>query len=70
MKAARQPIEELKSSDLGKPSWDLFRGPYTMAVRRVSPPAAKGRAEIIGGSLADQARAVAQLLREKGLYRG
>lgn len=70
MKAARQPIEELKPADLGKASWDEFRGPYTMTVRKVSPPAAKGRAELIGGTVADQAKAVARLLREKGLYRG
>ena len=70
MKAARQPIEEVKSADLGKPSWDAFRGPYTLAVRRVSPPAAKGHAEMITGSVADQARAVAQLLRDKGFWRG
>ena len=70
MKAARQPIEEVKSADLGKPSWDAFRGPYTLAVRRVSLPAAKGHAEIIKGSVADQAKAVAQLLRDKGFWRG
>lgn len=70
MKAARQPIEEVRPSDLGKPSWDAFRGPYTLAVRRVSPPAAKGHAEMVPGSVADQAKAVAQLLRDKGFWRG
>ena len=70
MKASRQPIEEVKPEDLGQPSWDAFRGPYTLAVRRVSPPAAQGYAEMIPGKVAEQAKAVAQLLRDKGLYRG
>jgi len=70
MRASRQPIQEMKPSDLGQPSWDGFRGPYAMSVRQVSPPAAKGRAEMIPGKVGDQAKAVAQLLREKGLFRG
>ncbi len=70
MKASRQPIEEVKPADVGKPSWDAFRGPYTMAVRRVSPPAAKGHAEMISGSVTEQAKAVARLLRDKGFWRG
>ncbi len=70
MKAARQPIEEVTSAALGRASWDEFRGPYTMAVRRVSRPEVKSHAEMIGGSVLDQARAVAVLLREKGLFRG
>jgi len=69
MKASRQPIEEVKPSDLGQNSWDAFRGPYAIAVRKVSPPAAKGHAEMIPGSVAEQAKAVAQLLRDKGLFR-
>jgi len=70
MKASRQPIEEVKPTDLGQSTWDGFRGPYTLAVRKVSPPAAKGHAEMIPGNVADQAKAVAQLLREKGFVRG
>ncbi len=70
MKASRQPIEELKAGDLGQQSWDAFRGPYTLAVRKVSPPTAKGHAEMVPGKAADQAKAVATLLREKGLFRG
>jgi electron transfer flavoprotein beta subunit len=70
MKAARQPIEVVKPEDLGKTSWDEFRGPYALTVRKVSPPAAKGHAELIKGSVAEQAKAVAQLLREKALFRG
>ena len=70
MKATRQPIEELRPGDVGQTSWDAFRGPYTLSVRRVSPPAAKGHAQMVGGKAADQAKAVAQLLREKGFYRG
>ena len=69
MKASRQPIEELKAPDLGKASWDEFRGPYAIAVRRVAPPVAKGRAELVPGKVGDQARAVAQMLRDKGLFR-
>ncbi|HEV8595187.1 MAG TPA: electron transfer flavoprotein subunit beta/FixA family protein [Thermoplasmata archaeon] len=70
MKASRQPIEEAKPADLGESSWDAFRGPYTIAVRKVMLPAAKGHAEMIPGKVAEQAKAVAQLLREKGLFRG
>jgi len=70
MKASRQPIEELKSTDLGQASWDAFRGRYTLAVRKVSPPAAKGHAEMLAGKIPEQAKALAQLLRDKGLYRG
>jgi len=70
MKAARQPIEEVTPSTLDKASWDAFRGPFSISVRRVSPPVQKGRAQMFGGSLADQAKAVADLLREKGFYRG
>lgn len=70
MKASRQPIEEVKSGDLGEPTWDAFRGPYVLSVRKVSPPAAKGRAEMIAGKIVDQAKTVARLLREKGVYRG
>jgi len=70
MKASRQPIEELRPADLGKASWEEFRGPYTLTVRRVAPPTAKGRAEMVPGKTADQAKSVAQLLRDKGFYRG
>lgn len=70
MKASRQPIEEVRPADLGRSTWDEFRGPYALAVRKVSPPAAKDHAEMIPGKVADQAKAVAQLLREKGLFRG
>ena len=70
MKASRQPIEEVKSGDLGEPTWDAFRGPYVLSVRKVSHPAAKGRAEMIAGKIVDQAKTVARLLREKGVYRG
>ncbi len=70
MKAARQPIAELKPADLGKASWEEFRGPYTFSVRKVSPPAARGRAELVSGFVADQAKAIAQILRDKGFYRG
>lgn len=70
MKASRQPIQEVKPGDLDKGSWDEFRGPYTLTVRKVSHPTAKGHAEMIPGKVADQAKAVAQLLREKGLFRG
>lgn len=70
MRASRQTIPEVKPADLGGASWDEFRGPYTIAVRKVSPPAARGQAEMIAGAVGEQAKAVAQLLREKGLFRG
>ncbi len=69
MKAARAPIEEVTPSSLGVGSWDAFDGPYAIRVRRFAPPEAKGHAEMFTGSVADQAKAFAQLLREKGFYR-
>jgi electron transfer flavoprotein alpha/beta subunit len=67
---AQEFVEELKPADLGQASWDAFRGPYELTVRRVSPPAAKGHAQMVAGKVADQAKSIAQLLREKGFYRG
>lgn len=61
MKAARQPIKELAPAAL-----DL---PYAFAVRGLAPPQAKGHAEMFTGSAADQAKQLAQLLREKGFVR-
>src|SRR3989441_10963209 len=61
MKAARQPIKEI-----GPASIPL---PYTFGVRGLSPPIAKGHAEIVTGSVEDQAKKFAQLLREKGFVR-
>lgn len=62
MKAARQPIKEIAPAEAPVP--------YTFAVRRLSPPEAKGHAEMITGSLEEQAKKLASLLREKGFVRG
>jgi electron transfer flavoprotein alpha/beta subunit len=68
MKAARQPIKELGPQALGLSSWDVPL-PYSFGVRGLAPPAAKGRAEMIGGPIEDQAKRLAQILREKGFVR-
>src|SRR2546427_230253 len=69
MKAARQPIKELSPAALGLASWDAVSLPYTFGVRGLSPPAAKGHAEMIAGTVEEQARQLAHLLRDKGFAR-
>ncbi|HKW42656.1 MAG TPA: electron transfer flavoprotein subunit beta/FixA family protein [Thermoplasmata archaeon] len=61
MKASRQPIKELAPVT---PSL-----PYSFGVARLTPPMAKGHAEMITGSVEEQAKKLAQLLREKGFVR-
>ncbi|MGQ0796618.1 MAG: electron transfer flavoprotein subunit beta/FixA family protein [Methanobacteriota archaeon] len=70
MKAARAPIREVGPSVLGAASWDALSGPYAFRVRRLSPPPSKGRAELVTGTVAEQAKRLARLLREKGFVRG
>jgi electron transfer flavoprotein alpha/beta subunit len=69
MKAARQPIKELGPAALGLGGWDAVALPYSFAVRGLSPPAAKGHAEMITGSVDEQAKRLAQMLRDKGFVR-
>jgi len=69
MKAARQPIKELGPSALGLSGWDAVALPYSFGVRGLSPPAAKGHAEMITGSVEEQAKHLAQMLRDKGFVR-
>ena len=69
MKAARQPIKEFSPATLGLASWDAVPLPYTFAVRGLSPPGAKGHAEMIPGTVEEQAKKLAQLLRDKGFAR-
>lgn len=69
MKASRQPIKEIAPAALGLPNWDAVATPYTFAVRALSPPEAKGHANLIPGSAEEQAKALAKLLREKGFVR-
>ncbi len=69
MKAARQPIKEIPPAALGLASWDALSLPYAFGVRGLSPPAAKGHAEMITGSVEEQAKRLAQLLRDKGFAR-
>lgn len=69
MKAARQPIKEIGPAALGLASWDAVPLPYSFGIAGLSPPAAKGRAELITGSIEDQAKRFARLLREKGFVR-
>ncbi len=70
MKAARQPIKEIQPVALGVARWDDFATGYSFRVRRLSPPEAKGHAQMLTGSVPEQAKKLAQLLREKGFYRG
>ena len=70
MRAARQPIRELGPAALGVATWEDFAGGYSFRVRRLSPPEAKGHAEMFAGSVPEQAKRLAQILREKGFYRG
>jgi electron transfer flavoprotein beta subunit len=69
MKAARQPIRELGPAALGLAGWDSVTLPYSFGVRDLSPPAAKGHAEMITGSVEEQAKRFARMLREKGFVR-
>ena len=69
MKAARQPIKELGPQALGLSGWDGVVLPYSFGVRGLSRPAAKRSAEMISGSVEEQAKRLAQLLREKGFVR-
>lgn len=69
MKAARQPIREIGPAALGLSGWDAVALPYSFEVAGLSPPGAKGRAELIPGSIEEQAKRFAQLLREKGFFR-
>ncbi len=61
MKAARQPIQEVSPGNVSLP--------YGFAVRRLSPPETKGHAEIVPGTVEEQAKKLAQLLRDKGFVR-
>lgn len=70
MKAARQPIKEVGPAALGLASWDALPLPYTFSVRGLAPPKAKGHAEMVQGSVEDQAKEVAKLLRDRGFVRG
>src|SRR5207249_10008784 len=69
MKAARDPIEEFSPATLGFASWDAVPLPDTFAIRGLSPPGAKGHAEMIPGTVEEQAKKLAQLLRDKGFAR-
>lgn len=69
MKASRQPIKEIAPATLGLANWDAVRTPYAFSIRRLSPPEAKGHATMITGSVEEQAKRLAQLLREKGFVR-
>jgi len=66
MKASRQPIKEISPATLGVPNWDAVATPYAFAIRKLSPPEAKGHATMIAGSPEEQAKKLAQMLREKG----
>src|SRR3990172_4397316 len=70
MRAAKAPIKELQAKDLGAAGWNDFVTGHSIKVRDMSPPKAKGRAQMITGKTEEVAKAMARLLREKGFYRG
>lgn len=70
MKASRQPIREVTPASLGLASWAALPTPYEFRVRGFSRPPARGQAQMLPGKPADQAKALAQMLREKGFVRG
>jgi len=70
MRAARAPIREIKPQDVGAQAWDQFVGGFQFKVRKVYLPAARGKAEMFTGKPADMAAKVAQLIKDKGFWRG
>jgi len=70
MKAARAPIREVKQQDVGAQSWDQFAGGFHFKVRKVYLPPSRGKAEMFTGKAADTAAKVAQLIKDKGFWRG
>ena len=70
MRAARAPIREIKPQDLGVQNWEQFTGGFQFKVRKMYLPEAKGKAEMIAGKPADVGARLAQLLKDKGFWRG
>lgn len=70
MKAARQPIKEVTPAVVGVESWAALGASYTFKVRRLTPPPARGHADMIAGRVDEQAKRLAAILREKGFVRG
>ena len=70
MKAARAPIREVKPQDVGAQSWDQFAGTFGFKVRKVYLPPSRGKAEMFTGKPVDTAGKVAQLIKDKGFWRG
>ncbi len=70
LKASRAPIKAVNPSDLGVSLWTDIAGPPRLKIRRLHPPEAKGRAQMIQGSPEEVSKRLAQLLREKGFVRG
>jgi electron transfer flavoprotein beta subunit len=62
--AAAKPIEVLTPADLGMPSAEVGAAGSASRVRRMYVPE-KGRAQMIEGSVAEQAARIAQLIRER-----
>jgi electron transfer flavoprotein beta subunit len=70
MRASRAPIRSIGPEAAGVASWDTVAGPYEFRVRRLTPPPARGGAEMVGGTTVDQAKHLVRLLRERGFIRG
>jgi electron transfer flavoprotein beta subunit len=61
--AAAKPIEEVSLSDIGLSGSDVGAGNSMSRVRRMYIPA-KGRAEMIEGTIAEQVTKVIQIMNE------
>ncbi len=69
LRASRSQIKVLQPKDLGWSSWADAGPGYRVEIKRLTPPPAKGRAEMIQGSAEEVAKRLAQILRQKGAVR-
>jgi electron transfer flavoprotein beta subunit len=69
LRASRAPIKAIGPSEVGVGSWAELVGPPRVALRRLSPPLARGKAEMIEGTPEEAGKRLAQILREKGFVR-
>lgn len=69
MKASRAAIKTITPKDFGVNTWGDLTGPPRLRVKRLRPPEAKGKAQLIQGSPEEVAKRLAQILRERGFVR-
>lgn len=70
LRASRAPIKVLQPKDLGWSSWADAGPGYRVEVKRLTPPPARGRAEMIEGTPEEAAKRLAEILRRRGVVRG